>query len=135
MAPKNLVWDPKRVSLVAVGVSISGFAPGDSMIEITPNEPMISKTEVSPQGDTVRAYSADKLYRAKFTLMSGDPLNKVLYGLAAAKTVGPFLLKSLSDGRVASGPESYVEGVPSPKLDRGHNGLEWTIAIPQCEVV
>jgi len=131
--PKNYEWDPRKFTLIAVGLPISGFT-SDDMAELIPDDPMATKTEVSPQGDTVVIKSANKLYRLKFTLMSADPLNKVLYAAADALTRGPFVLKSLSDGRAATGAVSYVEGKPSPKFSRGHQGLEWTIAIPQCDV-
>jgi hypothetical protein len=128
-----LKWDPRQVTLVAIGQQISGFA-GDDMVELVPAEPNVTTTDIGPQGDGVMVASANRSYLATFTLMSGDPLNKVLYGLAESKATGPFLLQSLSDGRRAAGPVSYVEMVPSPKLSRGHNGQTWGIRIPQCTV-
>ena len=133
-APQNLAWDPKGSTLIAVGLDISGFA-GDDMLELVPDDPMVTKTEVGPQGDTVRVASANRLHRITFTLMSAHPLNRVLYALAETREPGPFLLQSLSDGRRAAGAVSYVEATPdSVKQGKTHNGLKWVIAIPQCKV-
>jgi len=81
------VYDPAQISLVAVGIPVSGFAEG-TFVTVERNADSFNLT-VGSDGDSCRARSNNKSGRITFTLLQSSLTNQLLSAAVNLDEISP----------------------------------------------
>ena len=123
---------PNEVSLIAVGLPISGFAPG-TFISIERNEDAFS-LQIGSDGEGVRTRTNNFSGRITFTLQQSSALNDALSAIHNIDTrspsgdgVLPSMIKDNSGRTLAAAETSWIVKHPTTEFGNEATDREWVI--------
>ena len=120
-------FDPKEVSLVFSGVTISGFMDG-TFVTCTKTDAELYKLHVGAHGDVARTKNANDSGTITFTLKQSSPSNKVLDLFKRNPVTVPVLVKNNSSSKhIAAGAEAWISSDPEITYADEESGIEWII--------
>jgi Protein of unknown function (DUF3277) len=127
------VYDPDQVSVVAMGIPITGgYADGEFLtIE------MVSDAfgeVVGTDGEVTRSKSNDNRATIKIKLMQSSPNNTALsavYNLdlltPGGAGIGPFLVRDRQGTAIYTAAHCWIKKAPDVSMDRTATHREWTL--------
>lgn len=130
--------DPKKVSLVVAGITITQFAKGTYITAEYDSDAYTD--EVGAGGEVVRILNHDRRATIKITLMAASPSNTALSALAAidrltGKGVGAVQLKDNGPGgaSIASAQAGWVKRMPAKPYATEASNIEWEIRCAELD--
>jgi hypothetical protein len=125
-------YDPDDVSVVALGIPITGYADG-TFISIEQNEDDFSLM-VGSDGDACRAKSNNRSARMTITLLQSSAANDLLSGVRALDIltpsgdgIGPFIVKDNSGRTLCAAEKAWITKPPSTTFSREVEAREWVL--------
>ena len=119
-------WDFSKLVVSWSGVVITGFAEA---VTISPDggDDTAKKTVGSDGRETVVVYTNDTSGSVTMSLMASAVTNSTLSALAAAKTIGPLLIKDLNGTTVLQATAAWVAKRPETVFGKELSPREWRI--------
>lgn len=123
-------YNPADVSIIVVGIPISGYADG-TFITVERDEDAFTK-QIGTDGEVTRSKSNNKTGNATLTLMQTSASNALLSALHAldelsGNGVGPFLMKDNSGNTVHAAQNCWIRKYPTSEWAREAGAREWVI--------
>lgn len=122
-------YSAQNVVITWLGHSFVGLDEGDDSIQVTRDNPTMSKT-VGIQGDVVFTQSTDKSGTITIRTLQNSETNSFLSAKAQASEAGvvangPLIIDEIfSDAKVVCN-KTVIQGVPGLARGAGHNSVEW----------
>lgn len=126
-------FDPKKLTVAAGGVQLSGFAETD-MITITPNkERAMLKVGVDGEGARVKNY--DNSAEIKITLLQSSESNDILSAYALANSVFSFVMRDSNGTSLATALTCWVKRYPDLSFGSEVKDREWVLESDDLQLV
>lgn len=121
-------YDPKEVSLVLGGYTVSGFGDG-TFITIARADNELYKMHVGAHGESARTKNNNTTGTITFTLKQTSPSNKILDGLKNNSATFPVLCKDNSSGskHICSSAEAWVHTDPDIERAAEESMIEYVV--------
>jgi len=129
----------KNCSVTFGGLILSGFADGDNVVEIVPNQEMFALM-VGAKGDTTRTQTSDESARITVNLLQTSPSNKDLEAIHFAdKETGagilPLQIVNLDDDATYFCSTAWIIAPPTITLGQNPNAVSWVFEVEKVERV
>jgi hypothetical protein len=131
---------PDEVSLIAVGIPITGFAPG-TFISVEQNEDAFS-LQVGSSGEACRTRTNNLSSRITFTLLQSSNDNLLLSAVfnsdqlsPAGDGILPTLIKDNSGTTVIGAEKSWIVRMPTVEFANEGGTREWVIETDRINAV
>lgn len=122
-------YDPKKVSVVIAGFTMTGFAEG-SFVKVDRSTPELAKHHVGAHGEVTRTLVTDNSGTITISLKASSPSNAVLKGLSKVAGSFPCSVFSRSDVKVsATASDGWVEKEPGDDFAGEEAKSEWVIRV------
>ena len=132
-----LTYDPKQVTVIVGGNSISGFADG-SFVKIERNEDSWT-LQMGTDGEGTRSKSNNRSGKVTVTLMQSSDSNNILQGIATSDELTngglvPILIKDGSGASLYMAEQAWSVKPPSSEFAREAGGREWVLETDSLQV-
>ncbi len=120
-------FDPKKVSLLVNGYTVSGYAEG-TFLKIERIDPELWKIHVGAHGEVGRTKNPNKAGKIIFTLQQQAPANAILdafKNLSAPVAFGA--LNKSATNFAAAGANSWISKDPNVEFAMDKGIVEWEI--------
>lgn len=126
-------FDPQQTISTWAGILIEGANDGEHFTaDFQEDQVML---HVGAQGFTTFVINANESAVITVRLAQKSPTNAKLSAAVAAKTVGPWLTKDLSDTTVVEGPQTMIAKHTPIKRGKEQIGTEWKFLVAKAKLV
>lgn len=127
-------WDFKKLITAYAGQTLSGFA-GDVSIDPDGGEDVATETVGSDGSETVVVFHNKTNGTVTISLMASSLSNDLLSALAAAKTIGPLLIRDTNGRTVLEAPSAWVRRRPVVAYGAELQPREWVLGYSDAKFV